>query len=244
MDMLISLSILEYEPDLLENVERLERSEAFAKIMRLIETGGVGCIHIDLMRPPMIPSRSKFPTELIRELYARLIKRICLSIHLMTNEPLKILEEMNDFIARVDRQKITVIIQVEAFGSEEEIVRSIEVIKNYGYRVGVSLNLPTPEDRLTERIANAVDIILVMTVPMGLGGQRYHGEATGRIKRISGRFPDRLIEVDGGINPETIVEAWRAGAKAAVVGSYVTLSSDPVRALLALNESLKSQTGG
>ncbi|MEM0050380.1 MAG: ribulose-phosphate 3-epimerase, partial [Candidatus Bathyarchaeia archaeon] len=105
------------------------------------------------------------------------------------------------------------------------------------------LNLPTPEEKLTSKIAKEADMILVMSVPMGLCGQKYHKEATGRLRVISKRFPDKIIEVDGGINPETIVEALRAGANIAVVGSYITLSDNPLEALLKIDNIIESLKG-
>lgn len=238
--MLISLSILEYEPDLSENIDKLESSKAFLNIMRLLETGKIHGIHIDVMRPPMIPNKSKFSINLIERLYEKLRDKTSLTIHLMVDNPLQILQEINKFVREEDRANMTIIVQVESFSSEEEAVKAIEIIRGYGYKVGVSLNLPTPEDRLTSRIAGIVDVILLMTVPMGSGRQEYHKSATHKVKYFSMKFPEKIIKVDGGINPKTIIEVWRAGAKAAVIGSYITVSENPQEALLNIERSLKS----
>ncbi|MEM2320345.1 MAG: hypothetical protein QXS79_00445 [Candidatus Bathyarchaeia archaeon] len=240
----ISLSILEYEPGLSRSINNLRESWAFKNIIKLIRTGKIKGVHVDVMRPPLISDKTKFSVDLIRRLYEELIKETSLSVHLMTLEPLKLVEDMNKFMLSSDRSNITITIQVEAFSSEEETIKAIETIKRYGYRAGIGLNLPTPEEKLTEKIAEKAHVILVMSVPMGLGGQKYHSEATDRLRRISKRFTNKVIEVDGGINPETIVEAFRAGAKVAVVGSYITLSDDPVRALLKVYEVLKSSKNG
>jgi ribulose-phosphate 3-epimerase len=176
-------------------------------------------------------------------LYEKLRDKTALTIHLMVKDPLNIIEEINRFAANEDRANITVIVQVESFSFEDEAIKSIETIKSYGYKVGVSLNLPTPKEKLTDKIARLADLILLMTVPMGSGRQKYHKSATRRIKYFSTKFPDKTIKVDGGINPETIVEVWRAGAKAAIIGSYITVSDDPEKALLNIERSLKSFTG-
>jgi len=240
MSMSISLSILEYEPELSRNINNLRESWAFTNIMKLVKTGRLSSIHIDVMRPPLIPNKTKFSMDLIRKLYEEFIKEINLNVHLMVSDPLSILEEMNEFIIGDDRVKIMVTVQVESFGSEEEAVRAIKDVRRYGYKAGIGLNLPTPEENLTESIAEAADIILVMSVPMGLGGQKYCSEATDRIRKISKRFPNKIIEVDGGINPETIVEALRAGARGVVIGSYITLSNNPIEALLKIDNAIKS----
>ena len=223
-------------------MDSLENSRAFSNIMRLIQTGKIHGIHIDVMRPPMIPNKNKFSIPLIRRLYENLHDKIALTIHLMVNDPLNIIKEINEFIADEDRANVTLIVQVESFSSEDEAIKSIETIKSYGYSVGVSLNLPTPKEKLTDKIARLADVILLMTVPMGSGGQKYHKSATQRIKYFSMKFPDKIINVDGGINPETIVEVWKAGAKAAVIGSYITVSDDPEKALLNIERTIKSFT--
>ncbi|MEM1551012.1 MAG: ribulose-phosphate 3-epimerase [Candidatus Bathyarchaeia archaeon] len=207
--------------------------------MKLVRTGRIGSVHIDVMRPPLIPDKNKFSIDLIRRLYEELKEETLLNIHLMTSNPLKITEDINRFIVSSDREKIAIIVQVEAFSTEDEMMKAIRSIKRYGYRAGIGLNLPTPEEKLTKRIAREANMILVMSVPMGLGGQEYCSEATEKLRRISKRFPDKIIEVDGGINPETIVEAWKAGARVAVVGSYITLNNNPIEALLKIDSILK-----
>jgi len=237
---MISLSILEYEDELSRDINNIEESRAFINIISLAKTGKIYSVHIDVMRPPMIPDKSKFPLSLIRKLYEKLIRRIRLDIHLMVDKPINLLEEINKFIARSDRANITTIVQVESFNSEEEAISSIETVKKHGYIAGISLNLPTPEEKLTEKIANTADVILLMTVPMGSGGQSFHKESIGRIRRFSELFPDKIIEVDGGINSETIIKVRDAGARIAVVGSYITSSSNPLEALLKIDNALKT----
>ncbi|MBS7605839.1 MAG: hypothetical protein QXR62_00300 [Candidatus Bathyarchaeia archaeon] len=241
--MSISLSILEYEPELSRRIDSLRESQAFTNIMKLIKTRRIDSIHIDAMRPPLIPDKTRFSIDLIRRLYEELKEEIPLNMHLMVSNPLEIIEDMNKFIKGENRGKVAVIVQVEAFGTEDETINAVKTIKRYGYRAGIGLNLPTPEEKLTSKIAKEADMILVMSVPMGLGGQKYHKEATGRLRGISKRFPDKIIEVDGGINPETVVEALRAGANIAVVGSYITLSDNPLEALLKIDSIIKSFKG-
>jgi len=192
------------------------------------------------MRPPLIPGRTAFSIELIKKLYYALSQRISLAIHLMVPDPMLIIDKMNKFISRRKRAKVYVIIQRESFNSENEALKAIGLIRELGYsKIGVCLDLPTPCEALSEKIIEAVDMILLMTVRMGRGGQKYADEGTQKILYFSKRFPNRLIEVDGGINPQTARIAKNAGAKAAVVGSFITRSNDPIEALLELTRSLK-----
>jgi ribulose-phosphate 3-epimerase len=236
--MLISLSILEYEQDLSKSLENLEKSEAFLNIIKLAQTGRVHDVHIDVMRPPIVP-RNKFSIDLIRKLYEELHDKIALTIHLMVGNPLEIIGEINSFIHKKERSETTIIVQVESFSSEHDALKVIKTLKKLGYMVGICLNLPTAEERLTYKIVESADMVLLMTVPMGAGKQKYCEEATERIKRFSQRFPNKLIEVDGGIDPETIVKVWEAGARAAVIGSYITASENPMESLIKLEKALK-----
>jgi len=236
--MKISLSILEYEPDLSRHTDNLAESEALSHIVQLTETGKIHRVHIDVMRPPMIPNRSAFSIELIQRLYEFLHSRIRLTAHLMVPDPFPIIEKMDKFIAEEKRRETVIIIQRESFGSEGETIQALKLLQERGYCAGLCLDLLTSREALTENVIGAADTVLLMTVPMGRGGQRYSEEGTRRIAHFSQRFPNRIIQVDGGMNPRTISIAEKAGARVAVVGSFITRSSSPVRALLELEGSL------
>jgi len=238
--MLISLSILEYESELSKRIDALSESSAFLRILELIRTKGIYCIHIDVMRPPLIPDRTAFSIELIKKLCYALRGRISLAIHLMVPDPILIIDDIDKFTSREERAEICVIIQRESFDSESETLKAIDLIREKGYgKVGICLDLPTPCEALSKKIIEAVDMILLMTVRMGRGGQKYANKGTEKILYFSKRFPNTFIEVDGGINPQTAPIAKNAGAKAAVVGSFITRSNDPTEALQELKRTLK-----
>ena len=238
--MLISLSILEYEQDLSSNLGNLQRSQSFLQILKLIETEKLYCVHVDVMRPPLIPDRTAFSIRLIEELYHTLSGRIPLAIHLMVPDPLEIINKTSRFVPKKERLETLVIIQRESFDSEDEILNTIDYIRRQDYgKVGICLDLPTPCEALSEKTVEAADMILLMTVRMGRGGQKYSDEGTKKISYFSQRYPHKFIEVDGGINPQTAQIAREAGAKAAVVGSFITRSSNPIEALLELTRSLE-----
>jgi len=237
--MLISLSILEYEPGLSKQIDKLAESEALSQIIRLIQTGKIHRVHLDVMRPPMIPNTKKFSTDLIKRLYEELRRETVLEIHLMVKDPSPIIEKINDFVPKEERAKTFVIIQRESYSLEDEAVAALNLLKEYGYKTGICLNLPSPSETLTKEIVENADMILLMSVPMGRGGQKYSDEATKRIARFSRSFPNKPIEVDGGIDPQTIVIAKEAGAKIAVVGSFITRNGNPERAVQELERSLE-----
>lgn len=242
--MFISLSILEYEHVLYDHLEGLTESPIFNRILELVQTGKIRFLHIDVMRPPLIPNRITFPIRLIEKLYGALCNRIPLSVHLMVSDPLLIVDEISRFILKKDRQRNRIIIQRESFESENETVKAINTIREYGYgNIGICLDLPTPCDSITGKIMEATDFILLMTVHMGRGRQKYVDEGTEKIAYFYQRYPDKPIWVDGGINIQTARVAEKAGAKAVVVGSYITLSNDPRDTLLKLARSLNAHAG-
>jgi len=237
--MKISLSILEYEQSLYNEMEFPFKSEVFNRIIDLINTGQVDSIHIDVMRPPLIPNRIVFPLRLIRELYEALHERIPFSFHLMVSDPLLMIKNMDEFIPKMDRADNAVIIQRESFNSEDEMLDAISMLRRLGYnRIGVCLDLPTPCRSVSEKSVEAADFILLMTVHMGRGRQRYSDAGTEKIKYFSRRYPDKPLWVDGGINIRTAQIVKRAGAETLVVGSFITLNDNPVYALIRLAQSV------
>ena len=237
--MLISLSILDYEPELAAHVNNILESKAIATILSLIKTGKIHRVHIDVMKPPMIPKKTAFKTDLIQAVYQNLKGRIPLVAHLMVNDPYPIVEEMNAFIPARERADFEVFVQRESFSSEADTIKALDFVKECNYLSGICLNLPTSTEALSASIVEASDIVLLMTVPMGAGGQGYNVEGSRRIALFSKRFPKKTIAVDGGMNPKTIVEAEKAGAEMAIVGSFITRNEYPINAVYDLEQSLK-----
>jgi len=188
----------------------------------------------------LIPDRSTFPIDLIKYIYENFHEKIILEIHLMVKEPNLLVQEINEFIEPRNRKRISMIIQREAYITEEEITNTLRTIKELGYKAGISLNLPTPFNRLTDEMMRDADLVLIMSVPMGKGGQEYDEQATERIKDISNRFPSKPIKVDGGINDMTAQTVKKAGAEIFVVGSYLTKNGDPFGALERIERILKN----
>jgi ribulose-phosphate 3-epimerase len=237
--MLISLSILDYEPELAAHINDILESKAIATILSLIKTGKFHRIHIDVMKPPMIPNRTTFKTNLIRALYQGLNDKIPLATHLMVDDPYPIIEKMNTFMSRKERDDFEIFVQRESFSSEADTIKALNFLKECNYLSGICLNLPTSTKILSAKIVEASDIILLMTVPMGAGGQGYNIEGSKRISLFSKRFPKKTIAVDGGMNPKTVIEAEKAGAKIAIVGSFITRNEHPIDAVFKLEQSLK-----
>ncbi|MEM2146299.1 MAG: hypothetical protein QW279_13125 [Candidatus Jordarchaeaceae archaeon] len=238
--MLISLSILDYEPDLAAHLNNISESRSMSSISSLIETKTIERVHVDVMKPPMIPDKTTFPINLLRAVYENLKCSIPLAAHLMVNNPYPLIDDICSFMPKKERDDFVVFIQRESFASEEETISALEFLKKCNFSSGICLNLSTPTDLLTKDIIEISDIVLIMTVMMGAGGQNCNEEGLRRTALFSKMFPNKKIAVDGGINSKTIVEAKKAGAKIAVVGSFITRNKDPVKAVFELMQSLST----
>ena len=168
-------------------------------------------LHIDVMDGDFVPSIS-FGMPVIKSI--RKESKMFFDVHLMVTEPERYIR---DFV-ECGADSITV--HAEAC---EDLERTIELIRAAGVKVGVSIKPATPVNDISH-LLDEVDMVLVMTVQPGFGGQKYLEECTEKIKElrelIDAEGLDTQIQVDGGINEETLSTVMEAGANLIVAGSY------------------------
>ena len=179
--------------------------------IKILENEGVKILHIDVMDGDFVPSIS-FGMPVIKSI--RKESKMFFDVHLMVTEPERYIR---DFV-ECGADSITV--HAEAC---EDLERTIELIRAAGVKVGVSIKPATPVNDISH-LLDEVDMVLVMTVQPGFGGQKYLEECTEKIKDlrelIDAEGLDTQIQVDGGINEETLSTVMEAGANLIVAGSY------------------------
>lgn len=176
------------------------------------EAAGVDYIHVDVMDGHFVPNITIGPL-IVQAL--RPVTRLPLDVHLMIEQPERYLADF----ARAGADILTVHVE-----TCPHLHRTIQQIKELGVKAGVTLNPATPLS-LLEEILPDVDLVLIMSVNPGFGGQSYIPGSTAKIARLRAML-DAIgsqadLEVDGGVNPATIGEVVAAGATVLVAGSAI-----------------------
>ena len=191
--------------------------------MDICQKGGAHWIHIDVMDNQFVPNLTIGP-PVVKSLRKYTDK--FLDVHMMVVEPEKLVEPF----ARAGADGIT--FHVEAAENPNEV---IDLIKSTGKQVGISLMPGTPLSSI-EPFLDKVDLVLIMTVEPGFGGQGYLPGSSDRIKKLKSRLNEMcldrvLIEVDGGVKLNNMKEVVEAGADVLVAGSAVFGVKDPVQTI-------------
>ena len=178
-----------------------------------IQKYGADWIHYDVMDGHFVPNIS-FGYSILADV--KKVSDLYLDVHLMISDPKKYVDE---FI-KAGADLIT--FHIEAMESEEKTRELIAYIHQHNKHVGISIKPATPVSAI-EKYLNDLDLVLVMSVEPGFGGQSFQDMAIAKIKELKDKRQDAhyLIEVDGGINAQTGKLCKDAGADVLVAGSYV-----------------------
>ena len=189
--------------------------------IRLVEESEAEWVHCDIMDGHFVPNIS-YGIPIVKAV--RPATKKVVDCHLMIKHP----ELYVEAFAAAGADIITV--------HQEACVhlnRQVAQIHDLGCKAGVALNPATPVETLVD-ILHAVDMVLIMSVNPGFGGQKFIPRALDKVRRLRALAPDLLIQVDGGVNAETGAELVAAGADVLVAGSYVFGAKEPREAIHSL----------
>jgi len=198
--------------------------------LNAIEKAGADWIHIDVMDGQFVPNITYGP--IIVEA-CKGASNLVRDVHLMIEKPDLIIPEF----AKAGADYISV--HAEAC---THLHRSLQLIKSFGIKSGVALNPATPISSI-EYVMDQLDFILVMSVNPGFGGQKFIGSSIDKIKALTMMIKEKnlkiMIQVDGGINKNTIKPVFQAGASSFVAGSAIFNSDDYQKTISELRENMQ-----
>ena len=193
------------------------------KDVHRVEIAGADWLHVDVMDGHFVPNIT-IGVPVVASL--KKVAKIPLDVHLMIENPRKYVEPFANAGADI------LTFHYEAV-KEGEIYDLIKNIRSFGMKAGMSIKPKTSADKCFKFLPE-LDMLLVMTVEPGFGGQKFMADCAEKIKQIREKSEDIIIQVDGGINGETSRICKDYGANSLVAGSYVYKSDDIEKAILSL----------
>ena len=196
-----------------------------AEEIAVVESAGINMVHLDVMDGHFVPNITIGPPVITK---LRKCSRLVFDAHLMISEPGKYAESF----AQAGANHITFHIE-----TANQPLKLIDKLHDLGCSAGICLNPETPVEAI-EGVGPLCDMVLVMTVRPGFGGQEFMPEAAKKISRVRDIVgPDIRIEVDGGIDPKTTPIVVSYGADTLVAGNAIFAKNDRIAAINAIRKA-------
>lgn len=191
--------------------------------IKKVENAGADWVHVDVMDGHFVPNIT-IGVPVVKSL--RGITTLPLDVHLMIENPEKYIEPFAKAGADILTFHYEAVPQIE-------IPQIVEKIKSFNIKAGISIKPKTPAEVLIKYL-DILDMVLIMTVEPGFGGQEFMPDCAEKIKIIRQNNPNIIIQVDGGINAETGKTCKEYGANSLVAGNYIYKSSNIENAIKSL----------
>lgn len=192
-----------------------------------LEDAGVKALHLDVMDGQFVPNLT-YGMPIVEGLRKR--TNLPLDVHLMIAEPSKYIPQF----VEAGADCITIHAEIE-----EDYRAVLSQIRDFGVGVGLAIN-PDTALQTVEKDLSEIDLLLAMSVQAGFGGQAFNPAALEKLKSAQAQNPDLLLQVDGGINLETIASCREAGASLFVVGSAIFRQPDYRVAIERLRKAMET----
>ncbi|KAI0721356.1 Ribulose-phosphate 3-epimerase [Cerioporus squamosus] len=199
-----------------------------AECKRMIK-GGAEWLHMDVMDGHFVPNITMGAPVL--SCVAKGVPGIFMDCHMMVSQPEKWVDDIADAGGSL------YCFHLEATSDPLTIIDHIHQRK---MKAGVAISPDTPSTAVTDEIAEAADMLLVMTVYPGRGGQKFLERCVPKVAELRARFPDKDIEVDGGVGPKTIDVCADAGSNVIVAGTAIFNAPEPEQVIALLKSTVDS----
>ncbi len=222
-------TIRDAAPAVLPSLLMCDFGDLKTEVQRL-DDAGTGVLHLDVMDGHFVPNLT-YGMPIVKGL--RRHTNMPLDVHLMISDPMKYAKPM------VDAGADLLTFHVEAVDDAAAVAGQI---RDLGVAVGVALNPDTPLESLSGCVDD-VDMVLVMSVNAGFGGQSFNPVALDKLRSLRAAHPDLLLQIDGGMNDQTIGSAAAAGCDLFVVGSAIFGKDDYQAAINGLDQAIAAGKG-
>jgi len=202
-----------------------------AECKRMIDKGA-DWLHMDVMDGHFVPNITMGAPVL--ECVARGVPDIFMDCHMMVSKP----EQWVDAIAGAGGRLYCFHIEATA-----DAISLIKTIHAKGMKAGVAISPDTPSTAITDEVGSLADMLLVMTVYPGLGGQKFLDRCVPKVTELRARFPEKDIEVDGGVGPDTVGQCADAGSNVIVAGTAIFGAEDPENVITILKSTVNQVQG-
>ncbi|KAF8078729.1 Ribulose-phosphate 3-epimerase [Lyophyllum atratum] len=191
---------------------------------------GAEWLHMDVMDGHFVPNITMGAP--ILSCVHKGVPGIFMDCHMMVSQPEK---WVNDI---ADAGGALYCFHLEATTEPVSLIRAIH---NRNMKAGVAISPDTPSTAITDEIADAADMLLVMTVYPGRGGQKFLERCVPKVAELRARFPNKDIEVDGGVGPKTIDACAQAGSNVIVAGTAIFGAEDPAKVIATLRSTVDAE---